>query len=315
MSLAQLGGPAACTLLDSAQFTCPSLGLSTATIDLGNADDQVNDSNTSLATTVTAGRGQKEIKTGAGNDLIQVRNGSIDRIDCGAGDDTVVADAQDPVASNCEHVDRSAAVTTPIAPTSGSHDGTGGGLLGSGGGSDDGQTGSDGTSSGNSTGSSGSDDGAETVFQTPLGLTLPGTTVHFRGEPAGGVEDLIAAVDPIEPHLTGNRVDRVMATDIFDKVKDVAFGGSPPSGQQDARRGCTRSLPRPAACTRAPDRAAQVPAGGRRVGQAAGPDRLPRPFRARIEAQAQPGSDEGRRARRLGQGRRHPDQGRDAQGT
>src|SRR5690349_5885134 len=32
---------------------------------------------------------------------------------------------------------------------------------------------------------------------------------HLRGEPAGGVEDLVRAVDAVEPHLPCDRVDRI----------------------------------------------------------------------------------------------------------
>jgi hypothetical protein len=46
------------------------------------------------------------IATGAGNDLIQVAFGGIDRVDCGTGADVVTADAADQVAANCEVVSR-----------------------------------------------------------------------------------------------------------------------------------------------------------------------------------------------------------------
>jgi hypothetical protein len=46
------------------------------------------------------------VDTGAGIDTIDVRNGTLDSVDCGAGDDTVSADTIDVVAANCEHVTR-----------------------------------------------------------------------------------------------------------------------------------------------------------------------------------------------------------------
>jgi hypothetical protein len=56
-----------------------------------------------------------------GNDTIDARDGQIDSIDCGVGQDTVVADANDVVASDCENVDRG------VAGGSGSDDQQGGG--------------------------------------------------------------------------------------------------------------------------------------------------------------------------------------------
>jgi hypothetical protein len=44
-----------------------------------------------------------------GNDTIQARDGEVDSITCGAGTDTVNADAQDVVAPDCEHVARGGA--------------------------------------------------------------------------------------------------------------------------------------------------------------------------------------------------------------
>ena len=44
---------------------------------------------------------------------------------------------------------------------------------------------------------------------------------HLGGEPARRVEDLVAAVDPVEPHLPGDRVDRVVAADVLDEHQDL----------------------------------------------------------------------------------------------
>ena len=49
---------------------------------------------------------------------------------------------------------------------------------------------------------------------------------HLRGEPAGGVEKLVGAVDRIEPHEAGDRVDRVVAPDVLDEHQDLARGGA-----------------------------------------------------------------------------------------
>jgi Ca2+-binding RTX toxin-like protein len=51
-----------------------------------------------------------------GNDTVDARDGEVDSIDCGAGQDTVKADAADVVAPTCETVDRGAA---PPAPAGG----------------------------------------------------------------------------------------------------------------------------------------------------------------------------------------------------
>ncbi len=55
--------------------------------------------------TVTGGTGADSIYGGTGNDSVQARDGTRDRIDCGAGKDTVVADKTD-VVKGCETVKR-----------------------------------------------------------------------------------------------------------------------------------------------------------------------------------------------------------------
>ena len=52
------------------------------------------------------GKGHDVLRGGPGRDRIRARDGVRDRINCGAGDDTVRADRADVVASNCEHVSR-----------------------------------------------------------------------------------------------------------------------------------------------------------------------------------------------------------------
>jgi hypothetical protein len=50
-----------------------------------------------------------------GNDTIEARDGEVDSVTCGAGDDAVNADPQDVVARDCEHVVRGAAGSAPGA--------------------------------------------------------------------------------------------------------------------------------------------------------------------------------------------------------
>lgn len=70
----------------------------------GNDDDRL-----------TGGPGTDVLHSGAGNDTIDARDGAPDRIDCGAGADTVLADAIDQLADSCER-----GAVAPIAPTPGS---------------------------------------------------------------------------------------------------------------------------------------------------------------------------------------------------
>ena len=62
--------------------------------------------------TVTGNAGVDVLHGGDGDDTIQARDGVADRIDCGAGTDTVVADAVDTVA-NCETVELPPVVIPP----------------------------------------------------------------------------------------------------------------------------------------------------------------------------------------------------------
>jgi Ca2+-binding RTX toxin-like protein len=55
--------------------------------------------------TITGGAGRDSMFGGTGNDTIQAKDGERDTIDCGAGRDTVVADATD-VLKHCETVKR-----------------------------------------------------------------------------------------------------------------------------------------------------------------------------------------------------------------
>jgi Ca2+-binding RTX toxin-like protein len=51
-----------------------------------------------------------------GNDTIDARDGEVDSITCGFGDDTVKADAADVVDPDCEHIDRGAAPAPGAGP-------------------------------------------------------------------------------------------------------------------------------------------------------------------------------------------------------
>jgi Ca2+-binding RTX toxin-like protein len=52
------------------------------------------------------GQGNDAVDAGAGNDVIFARDRTFDRISCGPGRDTVVADRVDQVARDCELVKR-----------------------------------------------------------------------------------------------------------------------------------------------------------------------------------------------------------------
>ena len=43
---------------------------------------------------------------------------------------------------------------------------------------------------------------------------------HLRRQPAGGVEDLVAALDAVGPHPAGDGVDRVVAAHVLDELQD-----------------------------------------------------------------------------------------------
>jgi Ca2+-binding RTX toxin-like protein len=78
--------------------------------------------------TLTGGGGSDVIEGGEGDDTVAVRDDAKDTVTCGPGADSVVADASDEVAADCESVDRPA-VAAP-APGGG---GAGGGGAGGGG--------------------------------------------------------------------------------------------------------------------------------------------------------------------------------------
>jgi hypothetical protein len=53
---------------------------------------------------LTGGAGSDSLFGGEGDDHLVARDGEADAVTCGPGDDTVVADAEDQVAADCEHV-------------------------------------------------------------------------------------------------------------------------------------------------------------------------------------------------------------------
>ena len=55
---------------------------------------------------ISAGGGTNRLSGGPGNDRLSARNGKVDKIRCGGGQDRVVADSDDNVAGNCEIVRR-----------------------------------------------------------------------------------------------------------------------------------------------------------------------------------------------------------------
>jgi Tol biopolymer transport system component len=63
---------------------------------------------------ITGGPGADKVYGGAGSDSIDVADGELDHVDCGTGNDRVIADAVDVLAKNCEVVaQKPIATTTP----------------------------------------------------------------------------------------------------------------------------------------------------------------------------------------------------------
>ena len=54
--------------------------------------------------TIVGTSGRDRVLAGPGSDLIRVRRGSVDRVRCGRGDDTVRAGRRDRIGADCEHV-------------------------------------------------------------------------------------------------------------------------------------------------------------------------------------------------------------------
>jgi hypothetical protein len=150
-----------CAVMEPWKFKCPATSVAALTVDLGDGSDTLDDSSSSLPTVVEAGAGPKTVSTGGGNDRILVQNGVSDRVSCGGGDDTVVADPQDAVAADCEHIGLSQGAGA--TRSDGSAEATDGSSTSS---AVDGGEGVPGT--------------ATNVFHTRFGLTLPNELVTMR---------------------------------------------------------------------------------------------------------------------------------------
>jgi Ca2+-binding RTX toxin-like protein len=124
-----------CTAFQSLA-ACPAAGIRGITVRTDDGADSVENT-TSTPSTLTAGegndslaggpgndtlRGEKGIDThsgGDGDDLIDSRGDRPDVVTCGIGNDTVMADAVDSIAPDCETVDRGGAPPPPTpGPTS-----------------------------------------------------------------------------------------------------------------------------------------------------------------------------------------------------
>ena len=44
---------------------------------------------------------------------------------------------------------------------------------------------------------------------------------HLAGEPTGGVENFVATIDAVKPHHASNRVNRIVAAHVLDKVQKL----------------------------------------------------------------------------------------------
>jgi Ca2+-binding RTX toxin-like protein len=71
----------------------------------GNSGDDVLKGN-SGKDRIVGGTGRDVVSGGSGSDRIDVRDGKRDRVNCGRGRDTVIADPKDRVSDNCERVVR-----------------------------------------------------------------------------------------------------------------------------------------------------------------------------------------------------------------
>lgn len=90
--------------------TCPG---AVARLDLNGADlnDEIRNS-TSLPSAISGGDGADTLVGGSGDDVITTRGLYSDRVLCGAGNDTVNADAGDIIEADCERVSRPGGGTT-----------------------------------------------------------------------------------------------------------------------------------------------------------------------------------------------------------
>jgi hypothetical protein len=98
-----LTGAGACNV-SGLTFTCTSMGISRIDADLGDGVDTLSATSVASPMHVEGTAGSKTIATGSGDDEVAVQNGAADVVACGPGDDSVLADAQDVVGPDCEHV-------------------------------------------------------------------------------------------------------------------------------------------------------------------------------------------------------------------
>ena len=123
-----------CVPISSSHVSCPSTGIAVVSAALGPEDDAVT-SELALATTLsgasgddtlnggpgpdrlTGGPGEDELRGNEGNDTLVANDGQLDRITCGGGADSVIADPLDLIldeaTGGCESVQR----RTPGAAT------------------------------------------------------------------------------------------------------------------------------------------------------------------------------------------------------
>ncbi len=90
-------------------------GVERIVIDGRGGGDQLRAWGAGAAITVRGGAGTDDLLGNEGDDTIDARDGEIDTVQCGNGNDTVLADAADTVAGDCENVDRGGG-TPPSRP-------------------------------------------------------------------------------------------------------------------------------------------------------------------------------------------------------
>ena len=136
---ATIGAQPACTLFSSAAI-CPVTGIIGFTVSAGDGADSVTNA-TSTPSTLSGGDGNDSLAGGSGNDIlrgnkgvdtqaggpgddfIDVRGDRGDIVTCGDGNDTVLGDAADSIAADCETVDRGIVPPPAARPGSAPHGG------------------------------------------------------------------------------------------------------------------------------------------------------------------------------------------------
>jgi hypothetical protein len=108
-------GPANCTQdVHSYAVSCTS-DLAPLRIEAGGGADAVSGAGSPVALVVDGGAGRDYLTGGPGDDTFAVRDGEVDIVDCGPGQDSVVADADDAL-YGCERVDLPAPPPAPTPP-------------------------------------------------------------------------------------------------------------------------------------------------------------------------------------------------------